>query len=138
MRPRMLVVAAVALLTVTAASVAIALRTGRTPKQVARVIGSDAPTPSVTPTTTADPAPDFGGITAWHNSAPLSLPALRGKVVLVDFWTYSCINCRRTFPLLRALHDRYAASGLVVVGVHSPEFEFEKSHAAVARSAISR
>jgi cytochrome c biogenesis protein CcdA/thiol-disulfide isomerase/thioredoxin len=72
------------------------------------------------------PAPDFRGISAWINSPPLTMQTLRGKVVLVDFWTYSCINCVRTLPVLTAWDRRYRAQGLVIVGVHSPEFEFEK------------
>ena len=71
-------------------------------------------------------APDFVGITQWINSQPLSLGDLKGKVVLVDFWTYSCINCRRTQPYLQDWNTKYSGSGLVIVGVHSPEFEFEK------------
>jgi len=71
------------------------------------------------------PAPDFTGITTWLNSRPLSLASLRGKVVLVDFWTYSCINCLRTLPHLEAWDQTYRHKGLVVVGVHTPEFAFE-------------
>ncbi len=63
----------------------------------------------------------------WINSEPLALEELRGKVVVVDFWTYSCINCIRTLPHLRAWHESYADDGLVILGVHTPEFEFEKS-----------
>lgn len=66
-----------------------------------------------------------GGV--WLNSAPLSIKELRGKVVLVDFWTYSCINCQRTFPYLKSWWNKYKNEGLVIIGVHSPEFEFEKS-----------
>lgn len=71
-------------------------------------------------------APDFSHIEHWLNSAPLSMPALRGKVVLVDFWTYSCINCLRTLPYVTRWHQRYKDQGLVVVGVHTPEYPFEK------------
>jgi cytochrome c biogenesis protein CcdA/thiol-disulfide isomerase/thioredoxin len=74
------------------------------------------------------PAPNFTGITAWLNTPggrPLSLRALRGKVVLVDFWTYSCINCQRTLPHVEAWYRDYAKDGFVVVGVHTPEFAFE-------------
>ena len=74
------------------------------------------------------PAPDFAGIGAWINtpgSQPLSLANLRGKVVLVDFWTYSCVNCIRTLPYLKAWYSRYHDAGLVIVGVHTPEFAFE-------------
>jgi cytochrome c biogenesis protein CcdA/thiol-disulfide isomerase/thioredoxin len=71
------------------------------------------------------PAPDFHGISQWVNSKPLTLAKLRGKVVLVDFWTYSCINCLRTLPHLEAWYRTYGPKGLVVVGVHTPEFAFE-------------
>ena len=71
-------------------------------------------------------APGFSGGGTWLNSEPLDIEDLRGKVVLVDFWTYSCINCQRTFPYLRAWWNKYKDRGLVIVGVHSPEFEFEK------------
>jgi cytochrome c biogenesis protein CcdA/thiol-disulfide isomerase/thioredoxin len=70
-------------------------------------------------------APDFTGISEWINSKPLTLQRLRGKVVLVDFWTYSCINCLRTLPHLEAWDKRYRKAGLVIVGVHTPEFAFE-------------
>jgi cytochrome c biogenesis protein CcdA/thiol-disulfide isomerase/thioredoxin len=71
-------------------------------------------------------APDFTGTQRWFNSRPLSLAALRGRVVLIDFWTYTCINCIRTLPYLRAWDARYRDAGLTIVGVHSPEFSFEK------------
>src|SRR4051794_32399481 len=71
------------------------------------------------------PAPDFRGISEWFNSKPLRLQQLRGKVVLVDFWTYSCINCLRTLPHLKAWWKDYHAVGLEIVGVHTPEFGFE-------------
>jgi thiol-disulfide isomerase/thioredoxin len=67
-------------------------------------------------------------------SMPLTLESLRGKVVVVDFWTYSCINCVRTLPYLRAWYDAYKDKGLVVIGVHTPEFEFEKNPANVGRA----
>lgn len=79
----------------------------------------------------AEPA----GIDAWINSDPLTLEQLRGKVVLVDFWTYTCINCIRTFPYLKLWHSRYADDGLVILGVHTPEFEFEKDYANVRQAA---
>ena len=72
------------------------------------------------------PAPDFVGIESWINSKPLTMQSLRGKVVLVDFWTYSCINCIRTLPYMVDLYKKYSDKGLVIVGVHAPEFEFEK------------
>jgi len=70
--------------------------------------------------------PSLSRAVAWLNSPPLSAEQLRGKVVLIDFWTYSCINCLRTLPYIRAWDDKYRAHGLVVIGVHSPEFAFEK------------
>lgn len=75
------------------------------------------------------PARDFTGITEWlqtPDGAPLTLESLKGQVVLIDFWTYSCINCQRTFPYLTQWHDRYGDEGLTIVGVHAPEFSFEK------------
>ncbi|MES2937529.1 MAG: thioredoxin family protein [Pseudomonadota bacterium] len=77
------------------------------------------------------PAPEFAGIEQWLNSPPLTMTGLRGQVVLVDFWTYSCINCLRTLPAVNRWAARYRAAGLVVVGVHTPEFAFEKSTANV-------
>ena len=70
--------------------------------------------------------PPLGGATQWLNSAPLNSENLRGKVVLVDFWTYSCINCLRTLPYLKAWDEKYRAQGLVIIGIHTPEFAFEK------------
>jgi len=71
-------------------------------------------------------APSLDGAVEWLNSKPLTSEQLRGKVVLVDFWTYSCINCIRTIPYVRAWAEKYADQGLVVIGVHAPEFAFEK------------
>jgi len=79
--------------------------------------------------------PSLGGARGWLNSQPLTAAGLRGKVVLVDFWTYTCINWRRTLPYVRAWSEKYRDQGLVVVGVHSPEFEFEKDVDNVRREA---
>jgi cytochrome c biogenesis protein CcdA/thiol-disulfide isomerase/thioredoxin len=70
--------------------------------------------------------PDLSGAIAWINSQPLTGDQLKGHVVLVDFWTYSCINCLRSIPYVRAWAEKYKASGLIVIGVHTPEFAFEK------------
>jgi thiol-disulfide isomerase/thioredoxin len=78
--------------------------------------------------------PDLSGATAWINSPPLSLQSLHGKVVLVDFWTYSCINCLRTLPYIKAWNEKYKDSGLVIIGVHTPEFPFEKDEANVRKA----
>ncbi len=72
-------------------------------------------------------APSFAGAVQWLNSPPLTNEALKGKVVLVDFWTYSCINCLRAIPYVRAWAEKYKDQGLVVIGVHAPEFAFEKN-----------
>jgi cytochrome c biogenesis protein CcdA/thiol-disulfide isomerase/thioredoxin len=71
-------------------------------------------------------APDFRGITAWINSPALTIAGLRGKVVLVEFWTFACINCQHVQPYVKAWSDRYGPAGLVVVGVHTPELSFER------------
>ncbi|QET04488.1 thioredoxin family protein [Cupriavidus pauculus] len=82
-------------------------------------------------------APEFAGIDKWLNSPPLKMEQLRGKVVLVDFWTYSCINCVNTLPYVKQWYEKYKDKGLVVVGVHTPEFPFEKSTSNV-EAAIKR
>ena len=69
--------------------------------------------------------PSFDGATGWLNSPPLTPAGLRGKVVLVNFWTYTCVNWLRTLPYVRAWAEKYASYGLVVIGVHTPEFPFE-------------
>ena len=83
------------------------------------------------------PAPEFEGISKWLNSDGLKMADLKGKVVLVDFWTYSCINCVRTLPYVTSWYDKYKNQGFVVIGVHTPEFAFEKE-AANVRQAIER
>jgi cytochrome c biogenesis protein CcdA/thiol-disulfide isomerase/thioredoxin len=79
-------------------------------------------------------APEITGISDWLNSEPLKLSDLKGKVVLIDFWTYSCINCQRTQPYLNAWYDKYEKNGLVIIGVHAPEFAFEKVKGNVANA----
>jgi thiol-disulfide isomerase/thioredoxin len=80
--------------------------------------------------------PSLAGATLWLNSPPLSSESLRGKVVLVDFWTYSCINCLRTLPYVKAWWDKYKDHGLVIIGVHTPEFAFEKDPGNVRRAVL--
>lgn len=82
-------------------------------------------------------APEFTGIEKWLNSEPLTMQQLKGKVVLVDFWTYTCINCVNTLPYVKAWHQKYQTQGLAVVGVHTPEFPHERSTDNV-RTAIKR
>jgi thiol-disulfide isomerase/thioredoxin len=76
-------------------------------------------------------APEISGVTHWVNSEPLTLESLRGKVVLIDFWTYGCINCIRTLPYVTDWHQKYADEGLVIIGIHRPEFTYEHSTANV-------
>jgi thiol-disulfide isomerase/thioredoxin len=78
--------------------------------------------------------PSLAGATGWLNSPPLTAEELRGKVVLVDFWTYSCINCLRALPYVREWEQRYGDHGLVVIGVHAPEFAFERNLGNVQRA----
>lgn len=96
------------------------------PSQHAAGLENALPTPYATP--------EFTGIQTWLNSGPLTMSALRGHVVLVDFWTYSCINCIRTLPYITKWDQAYHDKGLVIIGVHAPEFEFEKDVANVGRA----
>jgi thiol-disulfide isomerase/thioredoxin len=89
------------------------------------------------PMATGDPAPELEGITAWFNAEPFTMASKRGGVVWLDVWTYSCINCIRSLPFVQAIHERYAASGLTVLGLHSPEFRFERDEDNV-RAAVER
>jgi cytochrome c biogenesis protein CcdA/thiol-disulfide isomerase/thioredoxin len=104
------------------------------PREVSMVI-SQATADQIAKATGAGPSsdlpvegqlPSLDGATAWLNSPALNSAGLRGKVVLVDFWTYSCINCLRSLPYVKAWYDKYKDHGLVIVGVHAPEFAFEK------------
>ncbi len=79
--------------------------------------------------------PSLAGATGWLNSPPLTAAGLRGKVVVIDVWTYTCINWLRTLPYVRAWAERYKNQGLVVIGVHSPEFGFEKNVDNIRRAA---
>ena len=105
---------------------------------------SEAATATAQPSATPKPravadgpvAPQLAGITGWINTEPFNLDEFRGQVVLVDFWTYTCVNCIRTLPFLKEWHDKYADLGLVIVGVHSPEFEFEKLTENVEAAAV--
>ena len=82
----------------------------------------------------SSPLSGLSGGTAWINSPPLTAKQLKGKVVLVDFWDYSCINCIRAFPYIRAWAEKYKDSGLVVIGVHTPEFDIEKEQPNVQKA----
>jgi thiol-disulfide isomerase/thioredoxin len=84
-------------------------------------------------------APEFThtSSTSWINTAPLTIDGLRGRVVLIEFWTFDCINCRRTLPWLKSVHEKYASAGLTIVGVHTPEFAHERDVGNI-REAIRR
>ena len=111
------------------AAALVALSAGKNPAVLQAAAGRPG---AVLPVDEAHPAPELTGVKDFDNTAPLTLQSLRGRVVLVDFWTYTCINCRRTFPFLGALSTTYPE--LTVLGVHSPEFSFERSHGNVARA----
>jgi thiol-disulfide isomerase/thioredoxin len=93
------------------------------------------PTPTTVKLPIEGELPSLGGATEWLNSPPLTAAGLRGKVVLIDIWTYTCINWLRTLPYVRAWAEKYKNQGLVVIGVHSPEFAFEKDIDNVRRAA---
>ena len=80
------------------------------------------------------PMPEFAGATGWINSPPIARADLKGKVVVVDVWTFACSNCQAALPYVKALHANYAAKGLVVVGVHTPELKIEYDRANVERA----
>jgi cytochrome c biogenesis protein CcdA/thiol-disulfide isomerase/thioredoxin len=90
--------------------------------------------PQAVQSSTGTPLASLSGATGWINSEPLTPKALHGKVVLIDFWTYSCINCLRTLPYIKAWDAKYRGSGLVIIGVHTPEFAFEKDLANVQKA----
>jgi thiol-disulfide isomerase/thioredoxin len=111
--------------------VATALHYQQNP-ETPKTLGSESPiTPSIP--SAAAPAsaelsklPELTGINSWLNSQPLSIASLQGSVVLVQFWTFACINCQRTLPSVVQWHEKYAAKGLKVIGIHTPEFAFER------------
>jgi thiol-disulfide isomerase/thioredoxin len=98
-------------------------------------LGAEAKSQAASPLPIEGELPSFSGAVEWLNSPPLTAADLRGKVVVVEFWTYSCINWLRTMPYVRAWAEKYKAQGLVVIGVHTPEFDFEKDVANVRRAA---
>ena len=110
------------------------------PEPTATSVPEPTPEPTEAPVARSEPVElfdkDVRGIDGWINSDPTSIAQLtsEGKVVLVDFWTYTCVNCLRTLPFLREWQEKYADNGLVILGVHSPEFEFEKEIENVQKS----
>jgi thiol-disulfide isomerase/thioredoxin len=118
MSNRFKTLSAVALLATTAAAFGLAAHSA-TP-------GTGASVGSFANVSMNQTAPEFTGIDKWLNSEPLTMQQLRGKVVLVDFWTYSCINCIHTLPYAENWYAKYKDQGLTVVGVHTPEYPFER------------
>jgi len=110
------------------------LSTAGTEQRLIAQLAQPTHRPSEIVDTDAPEMPPLSGATQWLNSEPLNREMLRGKVVLVDFWTYSCINCLRTLPYLKAWHEKYRDQGLIIIGVHSPEFAFEKDPRNVERA----
>jgi thiol-disulfide isomerase/thioredoxin len=127
------VIAAGLFILVAAFVVAAGYATGRGPlgvlnAYVSRLTGGSlrvVPAKTLMPETDSPTSPEFAPGT-WINSEPLTLTGLRGRVVLIDFWTFGCYNCRNTLPFLKRWHERYSDKGLTIVGVHSPEFDAEK------------
>lgn len=122
-------------------AVVVARRTGG--EQIAAAVGAPpaaaATAPPVLPVLAGGPAPDVTvGATGWLNSNPLPPAALAGRVVLYDFWTFGCVNCQHTLPAVKAWHARYAADGLVVLSIHTPEFAREADPANVAAALADR
>jgi thiol-disulfide isomerase/thioredoxin len=132
MLSRLKTTTAVALFAATVAAGAAAIAT-----LVASPAASAASTPTAKMVDNNTIAPEFTGIDKWLNSDPLTLQQLRGKVVLVDFWTYTCINCIHVLPYVKTWNQKYKDQGLVVVGVHTPEYPFERDTDNV-RKAIKR
>jgi thiol-disulfide isomerase/thioredoxin len=100
-------------------------QTDRAQRELAKLRGNTRQAPASSSLHDLGQAPEPAGLSNWINSDPLTLRKLRGKVVLIDFWTYSCINCLRTLPHVKAWYGTYRNRGLVVLGVHTPEFAFE-------------
>jgi thiol-disulfide isomerase/thioredoxin len=96
-----------------------------------------ATSPDLVPAAQRPAAPAFTGLAGWLNSPPLSVAGLKGQVVLIDFWTYSCVNCIRTLPHLQGLQAKYGGKGLTIIGMHSPEFDFEMQQSNVS-AAVKR
>ena len=103
-------------------------------RPAAEAFSGDPPSQAPTPALGEGRLPSLAGASSWLNSAPLTPSDLRGKVVLIDFWTYTCINWMRTLPYVRAWDQAYRRQGLVTIGVHTPEFDFERDPANVQRA----
>ncbi|HEY9647197.1 MAG TPA: thioredoxin family protein [Chroococcidiopsis sp.] len=107
-------------------STPLAAGTGDKRPEVAIAPNGGASTDSSTALPMQMKLPDFQGISQWLNSDPLTVAELKGSVVLIQFWTFACINCKRTLPYITQWHQQYADQGLRVIGIHTPEFAFER------------
>lgn len=132
MLSRLKTTATAALFAATVAAGATAIAT-----LVASPVASAATNPVTNGVNNSTTAPEFTGIDKWLNSDPLTIQQLRGKVVLVDFWTYTCINCIHVLPYVKTWNQKYKDQGLAVVGIHTPEFPFERDTGNV-KTAIKR
>jgi len=110
------------------------IRTESLEQKLIAALHPKMPESATTPGAPENVLASLAGATGWLNSPPLTPESLKGKVVLIDFWTYSCINCLRTLPYLKGWNEKYKASGLVIIGVHAPEFAFEKDPANVEKA----
>ncbi len=119
------------------------VNTATAEEHLIHALGAPKPAAALAPASTVEPSPpladegpmpELSGAVAWLNSAPLTRDQLRGKVVVIDFWTYSCINCLRALPYVEGWSAKYKDAGLVVIGVHTPEFAFEKERANVEQA----
>jgi thiol-disulfide isomerase/thioredoxin len=95
---------------------------------------SPAPIAPIAPASAASRLPEFQGVTEWLNSGPIGLSDLTGKVALIQIWTFACINCQRTLPHIVSWNQKYASKGLQVIGVHTPEFAFERDRGNVLKA----
>lgn len=136
---KFLLIAALALLVLFLAAAAVSKRTSKMGDLMPKSPFAEltVPTREKALPVLAEAMPEFAEITAWLNSDPLTAASLKGKVVLIDFWTYSCINCIRTLPFVTSWYEKYKDKGFVVVGVHTPEFAFEREEKNV-RAALKR
>jgi thiol-disulfide isomerase/thioredoxin len=127
----------------TGTTIATALKGCSQPLATSPGTGVTTSSPSSTPTIVANQIPDgkrlpeFTGVQEWLNSPPLTIADLKGQVVLIHIWTFACINCQRTLPYVVKWHEQYAKQGLKVVGIHTPEFPFERDINQV-KSALSK
>jgi thiol-disulfide isomerase/thioredoxin len=130
LRRRFLTYAGLGVLGIGSAAIATQISSPKNSPDIVSIPNIPKSNSSVNPvainTSASQPLPEFQGISQWLNSHPLSIQDLKGNVVMIQFWTFSCINCQRTLPYVTKWHEQYAAKGLKIIGVHTPEFTFER------------